>query len=63
MNETDEIAANVVIPLSPLTWEQARRLARQMMPQEGEQLRDNLAESLIRRGVAQWFEYQRGLRK
>jgi hypothetical protein len=57
--ETDEIEANVVVPLKPLTWDKARRIARNMLPGEGEQLRDNLAESLIRKSVAQWFIYQR----
>lgn len=51
-SETDEIAANLPDTTNIKTWEEARAYVRGMWPDEGEQLRDNMAESILARNGA-----------
>lgn len=53
-SEADEIADNMAVKLRrrdlPETMDQARAIVRAQMPDEGPQLIDNIAESLLARG-------------
>ncbi len=60
-SETDEIASRCYA--NPRTWEEARALALRLMPDEGEQLRDNLAWSLIRATAREAFTEARAKRR